>query len=146
MQIATTRFGSLKIEDSDIISFPQGIVGFEMRRRWVLLADAVNEAVGWLQCLDQAELALAVVSPRRFVPDYRVRLVKSELAPLQLEDSHRAYVLTVVNKNQTHLTINLKAPLIINLNARLGRQVITSDEQPLQKELVVLPVSFRKSA
>ncbi|HMC10031.1 MAG TPA: flagellar assembly protein FliW, partial [Pirellulaceae bacterium] len=45
------------------------------------------------------------------------------------------------------LTLNLKAPLIINLDRRLGRQVITTDEQPVALPLVPAPPALlRKSA
>ena len=65
MQIRTTRFGALEIEAEDIINFPTGLLGLEDCRHWVLLADAQNNALGWLQCTSRPEVALAVVSPRR---------------------------------------------------------------------------------
>ncbi len=146
MKITTTRFGSVQIEADDILLFPAGLAGFEDCRHWVVLADANNESVGWLQCVSRADLALAVVSPRRFAPDYQVRVTRSQLAPLQLEALDRAYVLTVVSKDAAHLTLNLKAPLIINLDRRLGRQVITCDEQPVQFPVAHVPAPLRKSA
>ena len=50
--------------------------------RWVLLADSQGDSLGWLQSVDHPSLALAVVSPRRFVPGYEVRLARNELQPL----------------------------------------------------------------
>ena len=146
MDIRNTRFGDLQVSESEIIKFPAGLIGYEDCREWVLLADAENEAVGWLQSISQPETALAVVSPRRFQPDYRIRVHSAELESLQMVGADRIYVLSVVGKQQDQLTINLKAPLIINLDALVGRQVITSDEQPLQLDLASIPVKFRKSA
>ena len=77
MKISTTRFGNLTIEDGDVLTFVDGLIGMEDCRRWVLLADAHNSALGWLQSLDRPEVALGVVSPRRFVPDYQVRVARS---------------------------------------------------------------------
>ena len=135
MQVRTTRFGILTVEPQDLIEFPAGIMGLEECRRWLLLSDAGNDALGWLQSTTRADMALAVVSPRRFVPEYQLRLARSELAPLGLDDIRAAQVLVIVGKNEQGITLNLKAPLVINLSARQGRQVIHSGDQPLQYPL-----------
>jgi flagellar assembly factor FliW len=147
MHIDTTRFGAVQIEADDIFLFPHGLFAFEDCRHWVLLSDAENESLGWLQSVSRPEIALAVVSPRRFVPSYQVRVVRSQLAPLQLEQCDQAFLLTIVSQNEQSLTVNLKAPIIINLDRRLGRQVITTDEQPVAHQIGQRsrPV-FRKSA
>ena len=135
MEIQTTRFGKVAIEAEDILHFPIGILGLENCRDWVLLADAQNDALGWLQCTSKPDVALAVVSPRRFVAGYQVRVPRSELTPLALVDVKSAKVLVIVGKNDRSITLNLKAPLVINLDGRVGRQVVTSGDQPLQYEL-----------
>lgn len=147
MQIGTTRFGTVTIDANDILLFPAGLIAFEDCRHWVILGDAQNDAVGWLQCVSRPDVALPVVSPRRFVADYQVRVLRRELAPLQLSEVDQAYVLGIVSRNESSLTLNLKAPVIINLDRHLGRQVITTDKQPVQFELTSLPAAtLRKSA
>ncbi len=135
MEIQTTRFGRLTIEPTDVITFPSGMWGLEGCLHWVLLADADNDALGWLQCTTRPEVALAVVSPRRFVPDYQLRVPRCELGPLAGDGEQDAHVLAIVNKNDEAITLNLKAPLLINLQRRLGRQVIAPGDQPVQYEL-----------
>ena len=146
MEIQTTRFGAVEIEAEDVLNFQSGIVGLENCREWVLLADAQNDALGWLQCTHRAEVAFAVVSPRRFVPDYQVRISRSELAPLALANVKDAKVLVIVGKNERAITLNLKAPLVINLEQRLGRQVVTNGDNPVQYELCEAQPALRKSA
>jgi flagellar assembly factor FliW len=146
MQIRTTRFGSLDVETDDMIRFPMGLPGIEDCHDWVLLADATNNALGWLQSATRPEVALAVVSPRRFVPGYQFRVYRSELAPLELVDVKEAQVLAIVGKNEQSITLNLKAPLVINLERRLGRQVVANGNQPVQYELTSEPVPLKKSA
>ena len=135
MQIQTHHFGPVEIEVDDVLLFPRGIIALEECRHWVLLADAENAALAWLQCVTQPEIALPVVSPRRFAPEYQVRLTRGQLSPLELSQFDQAYVLAIVSRGDDQLTLNLKAPLIINLGRRIGRQVITTDEQPLALEL-----------
>jgi flagellar assembly factor FliW len=146
MEIQTTRFGALEIEPGDVLDFPAGMVGLEQCQSWVLLADAQNEALGWLQSTNHAEIAFAVVSPRRFVEHYQVRLNRSEIAPLELTQLKDARVLVIVGKNERNVTLNLKAPLVINLQRQLGRQVVANGEMPLQYELECQQMPLKKSA
>jgi len=147
MMIQTSRFGALDIEADDILLFPKGLLGFEDCRHWVLLADETNEALGWLQNISRPELAFAVVSPRRYVPGYEIRVPRAEMLQLQLAEVDQAYVLTLVSANDGELTTNLKAPLLINLDRRLGRQLVCTDDQPMQFRLSPsAPAQLRKSA
>ncbi len=144
MQVRTTRFANVEVQAEDVIRFSEGILGLEDCHTWVLLADAQNEALGWLQSTTRAAVALAVVTPRRFVPDYQLRVFRRELASLDLARPEDAQVLVIVAKNERGITLNLKAPIVMNLEKRLGRQVIANGEMPLQYELT--PTALRKTA
>ena len=146
MKIHTSRFAAIEIEPDDILFFRNGLLGFEDCRHWVLLADTDNAAVAWLQSMQHADIALPVVSPRRFVTDYQVRLEPADVEALQLTSVEQAYVSSVVSRDDTSLTMNLRAPLVINLDRRIGCQVVTADAQPMQYELAALPINLRKSA
>ena len=132
MDITTSRFGALSIGPSDILTFEQGLIGLRSCRRWVVLADAHNAALGWLQSIDEPEFALGVVSPRRFVPDFQLRIARQDLAPLQLVEPTDAQVVVVVSRHAEGLALNLRAPLVINVDARKGRQVIAKDPLPVR--------------
>ena len=132
MDIVTTRFGTVTIEPSDVLTFVDGLIGMEDCRRWALLADAQNPALGWLQCLDRSEVALAVVGPRRFVSDYCVRVSRRDVEPLECDCPDDAQVLVIVNQVNESLVVNLKAPLVIHVAKRLGRQIVAKDEHSVQ--------------
>lgn len=146
MKIHTTRFTSIEIEPDDILFFRNGLIGFEDCRHWVLLADSDNSSVAWLQSMQHSDIALPVVSPRRFLDGYQVRLEPTDVDMLQLSKVEQAFVLAVVSRNDESLTLNLRAPLVINLDRRIGSQVITVDAQPMQYELSALPTTMRRSA
>lgn len=145
MRIDSTRFGAVTIEPEDILTFPQGLIGWEDLRHWVLLCDSENNSLGWLQCVGRPDVALPVVSPRKYVPGYQARIKKSQLAALEITPEDQAFVLTVLARNDGQLTVNLRAPIVINLDRRLGRQIVTTDEQPLAWELTTSR-EFRQSA
>lgn len=146
MEISTTRFGPIELQPDDVIHFPEGLLGLEACRDWVLLAEAENDAVAWLQSVDRADVALAVVSPRRFVPKYRMRVARRELEPLELDHIGRAQVLVIVGRTERCLTLNLKAPIVINLDRRSARQVITNGELSVRHQLGAGLPAMKRSA
>ncbi len=145
MYVMTTRFGNVPIEEGDILSFGQGLIGMETCRKWVLLADAGNRALAWLQSLDRPEVALAVVSPRRFLADYQVRVSSRDLAPLGDGSSKSFQVLVILNRHEDTLTLNLKAPIVVNLDTQRGRQVVAKNDHEVQFVLGAT-IPMRRSA
>lgn len=145
-EVDTTRFGPVEIRHDDVIRFPGGLLGLERCRDWVLLGDGRNDALAWLQSVDRPEIALPVVSPRRFVPDFHMRVARSELEGLQLDDVRSAQVLVIVGRQDEGWTLNLKAPLVINLARRVGRQVVTNGDLPVRYPLTSEQANLKKSA
>ena len=68
------------------------------------------------------------------------------MVTLELEHVKDAQVLTIVSKNERSITLNLKAPIVINLRLQLGRQVVANGDLPLQHELTSVPATLKKSA
>ncbi len=110
-----------------------------------MLADAQNAALGWLQCIDDPDMALGVVSPRRFLPDYQLRICRQDLAPLGLPSADDAQIVVIVSRHPEGLSLNLRAPLVINVEGRRGRQVIAKDPLPVQYALLA-PAELRRTA
>jgi flagellar assembly factor FliW len=154
MDIFTTRFGVLSVQSQDEILFEHGLIGLEDCRRWVVLTDSANPALGWLQNLEQGHIALGVVSPRRFVADYRLRVDRSDLRSLGLNTVRDAEVVVIASRqpevsaqcSTSGITLNLRAPLVINVEKRLGCQVIAKDEHPVQYPLDLQNVKLRRTA
>jgi flagellar assembly factor FliW len=132
MDVITPRFGALKVAPADILLFDEGLIGLGHCRRWVILADAQNPALAWLQSLDDPEVALGVVSPRRFVPNYQSRVGRQDLDALGLSDAREAQVVAIVSRHDEGLAVNLRAPLVINVGQRRGRQVIAQESWPIR--------------
>jgi flagellar assembly factor FliW len=145
MQIQTQRFGTLELKTDQLFLFPQGLIGMETLRQWALLPDPDNSSVAWLQSASRGDRAIAVISPRAFFADYRVQVSRRELASLHMQGNSEIYILTTVAGHVGKLTTNLRSPLLLNLSRRLGCQVITSDEQPLQCPLPLASPSYHVS-
>ena len=146
MDVFTTRFGVLSIQPHDEIVFENGLIGLEDCKRWVVLTDSNNGALGWLQNLEQGHIAVGVVSPRRFVPNYQLRVDRSDLRTLGLVTIRDTEVVVIASRQTEGMTLNLRAPLVINVEKRLGCQVIAKDEHPVQYPLDLQNLKLRRIA
>jgi flagellar assembly factor FliW len=138
MQIQSSRFGTLDVHHSDMLFMPQGLIGFESCRHWVLLANEDNDEVAWLQSVALSNVALPVISPRRFLPNYKLHVHRRDLDSLQVRNRDQIFVLTVVSRTGDNLTTNLKSPVILNATRRLAIQVVVTDDQPLAHPLALV--------
>lgn len=148
VEVCTVKFGVIRADARDIICFPEGLPGLEDCRRWVILADpnGLESPVMWLQSVDHGEIALPVVAPSHYVPQYRVRVDATELKSLQIERDRDVEVLAVLNRRNGITSINLKAPLVVNMASRIGRQVITAGSWSVRHMVVASPGQLRQSA
>ena len=126
MQLETNRFGSVEVDDQSVITFTQPIIGFSEFRRFVLCPGPEGSAVIWLQSTDAGDLAFILMDPRSVVPDYTIRLGDHELTELAVNDVSEleVYTLVVVPQDPSKVRTNLKAPVLINPEQRLGKQTI----------------------
>jgi flagellar assembly factor FliW len=146
MQIHTTRFGVIHVETDDLLTFPDGLPGLEDCCQWALLTDSQNAILAWLQNLEHPEVALAVTSPRRFIPHYKARVARKNLEGLDLSNPAKAEILVIIGKSNEAWTLNLKAPLVINPDKRLGRQVVSEGDEPVRYEIGNRRSSLKKTA
>ena len=138
MQIQSSRFGTLDVHYSDMLFMPQGLIGFETCRHWVLLANEENEEVAWLQSVALSDVALPVISPRRLLPNYRLHVHRRDIDLLQVHQRDRVFVLTIVSRSGDNLTTNLKSPIILNSTQRREVQVVVTDDQPIAHPLALV--------
>lgn len=129
MLISTTRFGQVDIDESRIITFPKGILGFPRFTRYALIEPAPDSYFWWLQCVDTPDLAFVVTDPSFFVASYRVPIKAEQMEDLGLKSVDEAQVLVIVNKRDNVLTGNLQGPLVIHLGTRVGEQLVLSDRR-----------------
>ena len=124
--IETRRFGEVSYAASDIIEFPWGLPGFPDARRFLALSLADQPDFIWLQSLDDPSLALPCSDPWKIFPDYDPRLPGYASAALELEhpDDFTILCVVVVTEGAEEMTMNLLAPVIINLKTRRARQVM----------------------
>ncbi|MCL4515588.1 MAG: flagellar assembly protein FliW [Firmicutes bacterium] len=131
MKVVSSRFGTYEIPEEKIIAFPEGILGFEDEKRYVILEDGADSPFKWLHAVDDPDLAFIIIDPRLFYPSYEIVLSKDDGEKLSLQNPEDAvvYVIVVIPEDPSQMTANLQAPLVINSQNRIGRQVVLSDNR-----------------
>jgi flagellar assembly factor FliW len=126
LTVETKRFGTIEVELEQVIHFPKGLLGFENRRRYVLIENDEHEPFVHLQSLDDPSLAFILVNPRWFFPHYKVQVERPEIAELAVTDLTRVatYVIVTVPDEMTTMSANLQGPLLVNRDTNVGKQVV----------------------
>jgi flagellar assembly factor FliW len=156
MQIQTSRFGPVSLQDEDIIDFPEGILGFNDLRKFVLLDDPNDEIFAWLQSCEVGQVAFPVLEPELFAQNYKIALTKHDLESLNLKTAEkiRSFSIITIPDDATQMTANLKAPVVINIEKRMAKQIVLQDNNlairepifaKLQSRVVATPPTSIKS-
>lgn len=129
MDVDTTRFGAVDVDESRIITFATGLLGFGAYKSYALLQPDESGAFYWLQAMEAPELAFVVTDPRIWVPAYQVPIRRDQMEELALESIDRTEVFAIVNKYGRALTANLQGPLVVNVDNRRGMQLVLAEKR-----------------
>lgn len=143
MKAKTRLFGTIDIPEEKIIVMEEGMIGFPDMTHFTLIFDEEKENRGkimWLQSMDEPEMAFPVLDPTVIKEDYNPTINDELLKPLGELTEENTFVLTTVTvpKNIEEMSINLKAPLIINTDTNKGAQIITEDDIPVKYKIYEL--------
>ncbi len=126
MLVKTSRFGEQEVDESKIISMPEGMLGFPKEKRFVLLTPPKLGPFLWLQAVDNPDLAFVVVDAKENVPDFKFDLTLEEFTSLEFGEDSELIVLLVVTMAQdpSEITVNLQGPIALNPERLLARQIV----------------------
>lgn len=129
MIIQTTRFGKIEVSENQIITMPNGLLGFSNARLYTLLDDEVGSPFRWFQSLEDETLAFVTIDPQIAISDYTIALSKDHLNKLEAGNVQDLNVLVIVTmtKDIKDVTINLQGPLVINQDKKIGMQLVIPD-------------------
>ena len=127
MEVNTRDYGVIDVDESAIIRFEDGIIGFEGYRDYVLIDDAAGQSpFRRLQSVEDSGLAFILLDPFSVKPDYEFMMEDDLIERLSVENANEVVVLAivVVPDDVKKISFNLKAPLVINANLRKGVQYV----------------------
>ena len=132
MKADSRIFGQIEIEDDKIITLEKGMIGFPDLNHFALIYDEEKEkkynSIMWLQSMDDPDIAFPVMMPHIVKEDYNPNVSEEMIAPLGKLTPENTYILVTVTvpKNIEDFSVNLKAPVVINMDNRKGVQMIVA--------------------
>jgi len=126
--VASDVLGPLTVGRAELLQFPQGLYGFPECQGWVLVPTK-REGLFWLQSTQHAPLAFLLVDPFMHFPGYAVDLSAADLARVGTSEPSEIVVLAVVtvgSRDGAPPTANLQGPVVLNMRARQGFQIVLS--------------------
>ncbi|MBQ8945603.1 MAG: flagellar assembly protein FliW [Lachnospiraceae bacterium] len=133
MQMLTRAFGEIEIDESKVISFPGGIIGFPDLQNFVLLYDEEqgSNTVKWLQSVEEPGFAMPVLNPLIVKEDYNPAVDDELLKPLgDMSDEDMVVLVTMTVPHEIEkMTVNLRGPIIINSATHKGCQIIIDSDE-----------------
>ena len=151
MKANTRLFGAIDIPDDKIIVLENGMIGLPDMKYFALIYDEEKEDGGkvrWFQSMDDPETAFPVMDPFLVKEDYDPIINDDILRPLGDFDVEDMFILTTltVPKDIEKMSINLKAPIIVNTKTRKGAQIIVEDDLPVKYMIYDLLKSRKEKA
>jgi flagellar assembly factor FliW len=124
------RFGNCTYAESEVIAFPWGLPGFPQLRQFLVLSVPGQDGFIWLQSLDDVKVAMPLCDPWSLFDDYEAHLPQyaKQSMGIGAPDDFCIMCVCVVGKGAAEMTINLLAPVVINLKTRVGRQITLENQ------------------
>lgn len=119
-------FGQIEYTEEDVLSFPDGLYGYDQHREFLVWNEKKFIPFQWLISLENPELMFPVVDPKLICPDY--------------DPNHRhtfewdtMLVVVTMGDSVESVTANLRAPILLSTGKNVAKQVILTDTNyPLQ--------------
>ena len=130
VKIENSQFGIMEVESKEIITFPEGLLGFEDIKRFTILTLKEYEPFQWLVAVDEQDLTFPIVSPVLVIPDYAPTITRDQTEILGNFDEKDLlmYLIVSINQDGKKATANLRGPVLINLKTNKGIQIVLEDE------------------
>ena len=130
MILKTTRFGEIEIDESSAIHFSEGLVGFPEDKKYFIMEHNPDSPFMWLQSLNSPGLAFVIMNPFLVYPDYLKDISTEEeknLKPGSNEAVMIFSIVTIPGGRAGESTVNLMGPVVIDPEAKEGKQVILAN-------------------
>lgn len=126
MKIDTKFHGTLDISNKQIITFKQGIPGFEKETQFIILELFEGTLFKVLQSIHESYVAFIMCDPWMFESDYEFDLKESVIEELQIQspESLEVYNIMTISEDFSKSTINLLAPIVVHPKQNIGMQVV----------------------
>jgi flagellar assembly factor FliW len=119
------EIGGVAVDPKAVVSFPDGLPGFELCRSFVLISSPDLEPLQQLRSVEGPPASFVGIDPKRVLPAYRCELSEFDRERLGAGDHSVLLWLAIIGIDADGTTTaNLRAPVVINPDNMTGRQVM----------------------
>jgi flagellar assembly factor FliW len=125
MKKIQSRFGEIEYDPKHLLHFPEGLIGFEPLHNFIVMPNAKEGPLFWIQSVDDPQIAFVLTDPTQFFLDYRVAPDARERSKLGIGEQDDCFALSVVTvPPDRKITLNLMAPILFAPNTNRALQVV----------------------
>ena len=130
VNLSTNNFGNLSIEKENIITFEQGLLGFEELKQFAIIDVEECLPFEWLVSVEDPIVAFPILDPTLLFSDYKPSLTKDDLVLLDIKKEIDVEMFCIVTLGETpeNVTLNLKGPILINMKNKMGKQIVLTED------------------
>lgn len=131
LQINHPKLGNVAYSEDDIFFFPQGLLGYERKKHYILVEREEYSPIVWMLNTDDVGLNFLVINPLFFLQNYDPNISKRDLNELQIDSPQSLYMYVIITLDQDiqNSTGNLSAPILLNMTKRIGKQLVLLDDK-----------------
>ncbi len=131
--LQTRHFGRIPAAAEAEFEFPRGLPGFEERRRFVPLRFEQSDPLIFLQSMEDPDLCFLTVPVLVVDRNYRLAAEPEDLESIGLPPEPQPSIgedvlcLAVISAHPEASTVNLLAPVVVNLRNRKAVQAVAAE-------------------
>ena len=130
MKKIQSRFGEIEYDPTNTLHFPEGLIGFESLRDFVVMPNEKEGPLFWIQSVEDPQAAFILTDPTDFFFDYKVVPDNRERQKLGIVDAEPCLVCSIVSVSpERTITLNLAAPVLFAPATNKALQVILEGTQ-----------------
>ena len=139
----TARFGEVEVNSDRIIQIPEGPIGFPDYKKFIFIDQASETPFRTFQSLDNPEFSPIVVNPLLARQDFRIDVTMEVLRRLEAQSIYNieVYVTVKMHSLKEQITVNLKAPFLINSRAQIGCQYVIPNSRYQKNETFLISMN-----
>lgn len=149
MNLETSRFGVIEVDEEKVIHMAGPILGFEGSRNYIILLHSEKTPFCWLQSLEESRVAFLILNPQTVKSDYEILLSDDDVQLLEIQKPEEVILMMIatIRSNPLMITANLRAPIVINATKRLAKQIVLENQDyPVQYPVLIKDGEKEKTA
>ena len=130
MKINSAKLGEIEYSEDDVITLSSPLLGFPDLQDFLIISDDNSYPFLWFQSVEDADICFILIETNTFFKDYNPDIPKRELKVIAISDKKemKLFSIVVVPTDPKLSTANLRAPLVVNFEKILAKQIILDDD------------------